>query len=146
MSNRLSFVLLTLLIFVIIGALAYSQGLTPVIVGDTPDEKVTSLFIPLLGVLGTVLSFLRVLDARVAEGKIEAGSVVDMVSLAEFYPATISVLIGAASMFGAQIISPDTQALVVSVFTMLTSILLYSFANRAPGDPVPVAQKVQQLN
>lgn len=143
MSNRLAFVVLMFLTIVIIGVLAFSQGLVPVLIGDTADQKITSLFVPLTGILGTVVGFLMVLDARVAEGKISEVNLLDLITLPEFYPAWLSVGVGAANIFGVQVISQDTQSLVVSVFTTFTAILLYSFANRAPRDPLTVAQKVQ---
>lgn len=144
MSNRLLFVVLAFLIILATGLAAYSQGLRPVISGDTADQKVTSLFVPLVGILGTALAFLRVLDARVAEGKITPGSAFDLFSLPEFFPTLVTIFIGAASIFGVHVLAPETQSLIVSFFTTLTAILLYSFANRAPRDPDTVAQKVQQ--
>lgn len=143
MSQRLAFVLLILVVFVLGGALAFAQGHALIVVGDTLNDKIVSLIVPFTAILTTVMTFLNVIDARVASGELAPGDQLALLGMSEFWVALVASIAGVLQVFGFEFISPDTQALLVSAGLLLATILLRSFSDRAPKDATLSAVRIE---
>lgn len=143
MSQRLAFTLFIFVVFVVVSIMAFAQGHTLIVNGDTLNDQILSLIVPFTAIMTTVWMFLKVLDARVASGELQPGDIISLLGMSEFWVSFFSVLAGVLQLWGYEFINPDTQAALVSAALIFSTILLHSFAERAPKDPLPTAQKVQ---
>lgn len=145
-SQRLFFVILVALSFGLVGTFAFTSGHPLLIEGADLNSRLTSVVTPFLAILAVVMSFLKVVNARVASGLLPAGDIIGMASLSEFWVSVIAIISGELQIFGFEVLTPETQTLVVNIGMGLIFTLLSALSDRAPADPIPTEQRAQMVN
>ena len=137
MSQRLFFAILIAVLFVVIGTAAWTQGNSVFIDTANLNAALISIIAPVILIVSTVNQFFNVVDARVADGKLQPGDIVALFTMSEFYVALVAAASGLLQVFSFELLSPDTQAVLVNGLLALATVVLRSLSNRAPTDPLP---------
>ena len=143
MSQRLFYFLALLVGVVAVAGLAFLQGHQLVITGETLNEQLLSVIAPLAILAVMVNNFFDVIDARVASGQLKAGDIAGLFTLNEFYVTTVAVIAGLLQAFGFTALAPDTQMAIVNLALIFATLVMRSFVNRAPTDPIPTAVRIE---
>jgi hypothetical protein len=138
----------TIVVFVIALGLAaiavYNGYRLPSLRNITVDELLT-FFLPLTGVVFILNSFYDVLDSKVLDGSLEAGDWLALFRMPSWYSTVVACAAGCYQFFGGQLISADTQVMIVALLQSFVYLLLRSFSNRLPSEQVTVSQKAYEI-
>ena len=132
----------TAIVFVIglgLGTMAFYNGFRLPSFRSVTVDEILSFFLPLTGVVFILNQFYSFLDAQISDGNLESRDWFALFKMPTWYATVVACSAGMYQFFGGQIISADTQTLIVNLLQAFIYLLLRSFTDRLP-DPV-VAQK-----
>lgn len=121
-------------IVLIVAAVLMALGGGQITLSDSITNTVISLAAPFLLIFTTLSNLYAFLDARIAEGKLQAGDILGMLTMKEWWIAMIANVAGLGQIFGYKIISADEQVILVNVALAFVTVLLQSFTNREATD------------
>lgn len=91
----------------------------------------------LLGVY-LIWQMLQEVNRRVQDGSIDAGNIVHLLKMQEFWVFAVGAAAAALQVFGfVWLENPDTQAILVTVALGAVALLFRSYDQRLPGKPAP---------
>lgn len=111
-------------------------------------ELVLELLAPLGMLAGISIYLAGSIKARVDNKQIEAGDMMALFKMEDFWIALMASVAGMAQLFNIRLIDDGTQALLVNVFMGLATLLLRDYAQRAPGEKtmdVPLLENTAKL-
>lgn len=140
MGQRLISFLIVIVMFVLAGVYAITNGVFPPL-GDLSSNLLVFVT-PVIGVFITLNSWFNVLDSKVADGSLDAGDVSALFTLSEFYVSMVACLAGVFQSVGLKVIDEATQAFIVNSALVLVNVLLRSFTERTPKATITKTQIV----
>jgi len=106
---------------------------------------VVALAAPFTLIFMNITSLFDVIDSRVAEGKLEAGDFLGLLTLKEWWTSMLFSIAGLLQIFGYKAIDPTEQAVLVNVALAFVTVLLRSVSNRATKDPLTIYDHIQNI-
>lgn len=140
MSQRLLSFLIVVVIFIVGGALAWTNGVFPPLTDISAN--LLTFAAPIVGVFVTLNSWFNVLDSRVADGSLKPGDILGMLTMPTFITAMVACLAGVFQSFGLKVIDPTAQTFIVDSVLVLINVLLRSFSERTPTATITKSQLV----
>ncbi len=136
---------IVMLIALGLGAIAFYNGYRLPSLRNVTVDEIMSFFLPLTGVIFILNQFYDVIDAKVADGSLVAGDWLALFRLPSWYAAVVACAAGIYQFFGGQLVSADTQVLIVNLLQAFVFLLLRSFSDRLPVQKLTVVQKAYNV-
>jgi hypothetical protein len=143
MSQRLFSTLFAFALMILAGVIAGVRGALPSL--DNLLGDLFTVVTPFVGVLLTLNVWLDVVDAKVDDGSMQAGDVLGLFTMADFWTAMVTIFIGAGQALGVVLIDPEQQAILVNGLLAFSWIVLRSFTSRTPKTQTARVQSIDSV-
>lgn len=131
MSQRLVSFLIVVAMFVIGGAVAWTQHVLPPL--DDIGANLLTFAVPIVGVFVTLKTWFDVLDSKVADGSLAPNDLMAMFATPAFITYIVACAAGVIQSYGFKVLDANTQTFIVDSALVLINVLFRSFTNRTPG-------------
>jgi hypothetical protein len=144
MQRRITFAIV-LVAAILIGAASFASGAAKLDFSTMNfNDFLVALAAPLLLSFTTLAGIFDVIDSRVAAGKMDAGDVVALFLMPEWYAGILSIIAGEAQFLNIAVINPNTQAMLVDLFLGAATLLFRTLSNRPNGSNITTITLVNQ--
>ena len=140
MSQRLLSTLLVVIMFAVGGLVAFAQNTLPPL--SDISANLLTFVAPAIGVFYVLNKWLDTIDSKVADGSMKPGEIKPLLTMPEFWTAMVACLAGIFQTYGFKLLDADTQTFLVDSFLVVVSVLLRSFTERTPSQPITQSQLV----